>query len=201
MCALQKLCAAVYWIALAIWFGALVAAAVAAMNVFGTLPEMPMRLEAYALYPAAEHGRIAAGQVMANVFLTVDLLQYGAAPIALAMLAMQLVVFRSIGRRWASFVRTIAMVASALLLAWYAVALAPEMGELLRAYWQAARAGDAGRAEELLTAFDRLHVRADAVYRAELLMLLVTIAASACAAITAPPPRCGLDQPDLAPSP
>ena len=60
-----KLCLTVYWLSLAVWLAVMAAAGLAAGHTFGKLPGIPMVLEEYAAYPAAEHGRIAAGLVMA----------------------------------------------------------------------------------------------------------------------------------------
>jgi hypothetical protein len=172
-------CTIVSWLALATWFAALVAGGVAAMNVFGTLPETPMLLPEFERAPRSEHGRIAAGLVMAGVFSTVDLMRCIAAPLAVATLALQALFVRLPRRAWSRSLRDVCVVAAALLVAWYALALGPRMDELLGTYWQAARSGALEEARTALGSFEVLHRRADALYRAELLLVLTALAASA----------------------
>ena len=178
MCAAARLCQSIFWIGLTSWFAALAAAGIAAMNVFGTLPEMPMRLSAFAPYPEVEHGRIAAGQVMANVFATVDMVQYAAAPVVIVTLALQLMIFRPARGRLLEGIRGASILTAACLLAWYALALAPPMNELLAAHWAAASSGALEEAGRLRASFEAVHQRADAAFRGELLLLLIAVAAS-----------------------
>ncbi len=71
-----KPCLVLYWLGLSAWLAALAAAALAAANVFGQLPEMELALDRFEAYPVDEHGTIAAGIVMADVFFTVDVIQF-----------------------------------------------------------------------------------------------------------------------------
>jgi len=171
----------IYWLALTIWIAALISAAVAAMNVFPTLDETVLTLERYAEYPEAEHPRLLAGRIMERVFFLVDLLQFGAAPVAVLALLVQVFVFGMPLRRAGHIIRAGCIVAAAGLLTYHATLLAPGMNRELRAYWAAAEAGEIEAARARREAFNAYHPRADAVLRLNLLLLLVAVGASAAA--------------------
>ena len=122
-----KICNAVYWVSLAVWLAALVAAGVAAANVFGTLGETPLRLEQYAAYPAQEHARLAAGLIMESVFFTVDLIQFVAIPLTVLMLVAQLSVFGMPLKSVANLGRALCIVIAAGMFVFHATAVAPKM--------------------------------------------------------------------------
>ncbi|MCP3906154.1 MAG: hypothetical protein GY715_21225 [Planctomycetes bacterium] len=164
-------CNVIHAFALILWIAALVSAAVAAMNVFPITDSMSFVLERYAAYPADEHGRIAAGRIMEGVFFTVDMLQFVAAPLALLTLLAQLTVFRGPWRRPAHLVRGACIVLAAALFAGHAMMLAPKMNADLRAFWEAAEAGDVDRAHEHRAAFNRRHPKADIILRVNLLLV------------------------------
>ncbi len=178
---LLRLCNAVYWLSLALWLSALVAAGVAAANTFATLGGMPLRLERYAAYPTDEHAMLAAGHVMDGVFFAVDLIQFVAVPLALATLAAQLSVFRLPLRSAPNLVRAACVVVAAALFAYHVAVLAPTMNRELRARWDAAAMGDVDAARAHQRAFNEYHPAADAILKANLAFLVVAIAASAVA--------------------
>jgi hypothetical protein len=179
----RAICLVIYWLALTLWISALVSAAVAAMNVFPTMTaeRLPLRLDEYAALPTTEHPRIAAGVVMNGVFATIDVMQFIAIPIALLALVAQLTIFATPGRRAADWIRTGAAFAAAGLFAYHASSLAPKMNHALNAFWSAAKAGDIEAARTERAAFNELHPTADAILRADLLLLLVAAGASAIA--------------------
>ena len=176
-----KIVNTVYWLALILWISALISAAVAAMNVFGSLNDMPLELEQYGAYPAAEHPRLAAGRIMEGVFFLVDLLQFIAVPLVAAALIAQVTIFRLSLKRPANTIRTACIVLAAGIFAYHAIMLAPGMNRELRAYWAAAEAGQVEQAHAHRTAFNADHPRADALLRLNLVLLLVAAASSAAA--------------------
>ncbi len=186
-----------YWLALVAWIGGLIAAAVAAPSVFGALGDLPLTLESFEAYPHDEHGRLAAGMVMERVFWIVDLIQLAAAPVVVVTLAIQLVAAGSRLRSPSNVVRTICIGAAALLLAYRVAALAPSMNRKLRAYWEAAEAGEVEAAAVHRDRFNEDHPTAIAVFGACLILLLVAAAASAAAGGPQAPPASELEPPDL----
>ncbi len=180
-----KICTAVYWIGLTVWFSALVTATIAAAHVFATLGAMPMQLERYAAYPAEEHGRLAGGHVMDGVFFTVDLLQFAAIPLTVLALLAQLTIFKLPVRSPANLVRTICVLGAAGLFAAHATMLAPKMNHELRARWAAAEAGDVAASRAHQGVFSEQHRVAESILGATGLLLVVAVGASAAAFVPA----------------
>ncbi len=177
----------VFWLALCLWLAAPVTAGIAAMNTFGTLPDMPLQLDEYAGFPASEHGRLAAGMVMERNFFVVDLVQFVCAPLTVIALLLQITVFGMSMRRPANFIRAGFIVVAAAMFGLYAIRLAPRMNHELRAYWDDARAGNIDEALVHQQAFQIDHPRADAILKLNLLLLLGAVGASALAFTTQPP--------------
>jgi len=179
-----KLNNAVYWLALALWASALVSAGVAASFTFATLPDLGVTIHEFAAYQPDDpeaHGRLAAGMVLEKVFTAVDFAQVALAPLAVLTLVLQFVVFRMRVRRLSSVIRA-SCIGIAIVLAGYHIFLqAPTMNRELRAYWDAARAGDVTVAEEHRAAFEEFHPRAEFIIQANLVLLLVALGASAVA--------------------
>lgn len=181
--ALFKITSIAYWLALALWIAAIVAVAIAAMNTFGTLPDpdLGVHLAPFAAYPANEHGRLAAGIVMERNFFVADMIQLFSIPVVLVMLVAQLVFF---GMKWskpANLLRTICLLAAGSLFGYYAFTMAPTMNHELRAYWDAAKAGNLEEADAHRTSFDVLHPKAEAILKLDLVLVVVGIGASAAA--------------------
>jgi hypothetical protein len=192
-----KACLVVYWLSLVAWLAALVAAGLCAVHTFGTLGDMPLVLERFATYPAPEHGRIAAGLVMADVFFAVDCVQFAAIPAALIMLGLQLTVFGLPARRPSNLIRLGCLVLAAGLFAYYAVAVAPALNGALRSYWEAAAAGDveaAGHDRGLVAAY---HSTAQMVFQLNLALVTGAVAASAAALAPGALGSSGLPEPRL----
>ncbi len=192
-------CLAVYWLSLAAWLAALVTAAVSAAQVFGNLPGMSLTLQRFAAYPDQEHGRLAAGLVMAEIFFTADVVQMVAAPLTLVALGLQLTVMGLPWRRPANLLRGGLVVLAAGLFGFYAVAMAPGLNRTLRRYWEAAEAGDTTEAMMLHKQFGIDHGVAEMILTTNLLLVAGAIVASAIALAPVTAPR--LETPDLAPTP
>jgi len=176
-----KACLIVYWLSLVAWLAALAAAGLCAIYTFGSLGNTPLVLEQFATYPAQEHGTIAAGLVMVDLFVTVDFVQFLAIPAALIMLGLQLTVLGLPARRPSNLIRLGCLVLAAGLFAYYAVAVAPPLNGALRAYWDAAAAGDldtAGQGRDLVAAY---HSTAQVVLQLNLALVTGAVAASAVA--------------------
>lgn len=179
----------VYWLSLTLWISAIIAGAIAAVSVFGKLPEMSIRLDDFAAYQPSDdphaQGRIAAGMVMERLFWIVDMIQFVAAPLLAVTLVMQLIAGRGAAKTPANLIRTMCVVIAIGTFAWQSALLTPEMNRELRAYWAAAKAGQLEAAQRHKAAFDADHPRATLLYDIRLLTLLAALVASA--AMTAPP--------------
>lgn len=194
-----KLCSAIYWLALTLWVGVLVAAAVAAATTFTVLPKLGLTIESFGALPSVEHGRIAAGKVMEPIFTFVDIGQAVTGGIVLLMVLLQSFVFRVSLRRVANVVRVTAIVIAAGLFAWRAAALTPGMNRELRAYWSAAEAGDAPGASTHRAAFNEMHPVASDLFSATLALLVIAVVASPAALnVPARPATPRLETPALA---
>jgi hypothetical protein len=192
-----KACLVAYWLSLCVWIAALGAAGLSAVHAFGTLPSTPLVMERFDGYPAREHGTIAAGLVMADLFVTVDFVQFAAIPLALITLGLQLTVFGLPARRPANMARLGCLVLGAGLFAWYAVAVAPPLNGALHAFWDAAAAGDleaASRQRDLVGAY---HSTARLVLQLNLVLVAGAVAASAIALAPGPGRGRGLPEPEL----
>ncbi|MHC4079846.1 MAG: hypothetical protein ACYS15_00625 [Planctomycetota bacterium] len=192
-----KGCLVAYWLSLAVWLAALMAAGLSAVHTFGKLPATPLVLEPFAAYPVEEHGTIAAGLVMADVFVTVDFIQFVAIPLALLMCALQLTFFRLPAGRPSNVVRLACLVLAAGLFAWYAVAVAPPLNGNLRAYWDAARAGDLETAALHRDLVGAYHSTARLILQLNLTLVVGAVAASAVALAPSPSRPHGLPEPEL----
>jgi hypothetical protein len=192
-----KGCLAVYWLSLAVWLAALVAAGLSAVHTFGKLPGIPLVLEPFAAYPVEEHGRIAAGLVMTDIFVTVDFIQFVAIPLAVIMLALQLTVFRLPAGRPSNAIRAGCLVLAAGLFSWYAVAVAPPLNGNLRTYWDAARIGDLETAALHRDLVGAYHSTARLVLQLNLALVLGAVTASAIALGPSPSRPRGLPEPEL----
>ena len=162
-------------LALSAWLSALISAAIAAVNVFPTLRDMPLTLGAYPQVPASDHWRYAAGEIMEGVFFLGDLVQFVAVPIVLVTLVLQHL-RTPVQRPRLRIARTIVIALAAALFALHATTIAPPMNRLLRAQWAAAAEGDLAAAAHAREEFQTLHVRADGILRLNLVLILAGIA-------------------------
>jgi hypothetical protein len=167
------------------------------VHTFGKLPGTPLVLEPFAAYPVEEHGTIAAGLVMADIFVTVDFIQFMAVPLAVIMLALQLTVFRLPAGRPSNVVRVGCLVLAAGLFCWYAMAVAPPLNGNLRAYWDAARVGDLETAALHRDLVGAYHSTARLVLQLNLALVLGAVTASAIALGPGPSRPRGLPEPQL----
>jgi len=196
-----RLCLVAYWMGLAVWLSGLVTAAISASMVFGRLPDMSLSLRRFQAYPVEEHGTIAAGLVMSDVFFAVDVVQFIAIPVVVVTLVLQLAVFGVPARRPANVVRAACLLLAAALFAWYALLLAPTLNSELRLFWQAAEVADFDAALRHREIFRAGHTTARHILEVNLMLVLVSLAASAMALGPAPGPRRKLDPPLLAADP
>ena len=192
-----KPCLVLYWLGLSAWMSALAAAGLSAANVFGQLPEMGLALERFEAYPVEEHGTIAAGLVMADVFFTVDVIQFMAIPITLITLALQLTIFELPALKPSNLVRTGCLGLAAGFFGYYATALAPPLNATLRTYWQAAQRGELDRAAALQQEFQAGHAVAEHILQANAVLVVIAVVASAVALVPSAPRAPGLPEPEL----
>jgi len=177
----RTLCNTVYWLALAIWLGVLIAAGVAAFATFTILPDLGLELESFRAYPSLEHGRIAAGKVMEPIFTFVDFVQIAAVTVVLIMVALQTWIFGYRVRRLFGALRVGSLVVAAGLFAFRAASLSPGMNHDLRAYWQAAEAGEREAAAAHRAAFDAAHPVASNLFSVTLSLVVVAVLSSPAA--------------------
>lgn len=179
-----------FWLGLTVWIGALMSAAIAAMNTFPVLKELSdLRLSGFESYepPPGEagnvHGVIAAGMVMQGVFANINAIQFVAAPLVLLTLIAQQLMCAGDRRRPTNLIRSLCIVVATTTFFWHGLVQSPRMNRELEAYRDAARAGDSNAARAHQTAFDDDHPLANALLSTDLFLLL--IAAAASAALTA----------------
>jgi hypothetical protein len=194
---LQKLCNAVYWLALTLWCSMLVAVAVAATGVFSKLLHTQIILPEFDSYDKANHGRLMAGMIMEPVFTFVDIAQLVLAFGVIITLVIQLWTFKLPAKRLANLVRIAGIVVAALLLLIRMTLIAPGMNRDLRAYWEHAQSGQAAIAEQHRAAFDAKHPLVSRMFEGSLVVLLVAVAASAAALGPASPRGRDLQEPRL----
>lgn len=193
---LRRLLDTAHLLSLVCWVAALAGAGIAAMGVFSALPEMDIRLPEFAPYferaggvpdeeLAREHGRVAGGMVMAPVFRWTDRAQLLFAAVAVVTLLLQFACHPGAWpiRRTSNALRALCVIAAASLVVVHAVRFAPRMEESLNGWWDAARRGDHATAATSRAAFDADHFRADALFRARLLLLLAGTALVATASV------------------
>lgn len=193
---LRRLVDAVHLLSIVLWIAALAGAGIAAMGVFSTLPTLDLELKEFTPYferaggvpdedLAREHGRVAGGMVMAPIFTTTDRAQNLLASIAVATLVIQLWCHRRAWplRRTSNTLRALCVVAAAALVALHALHFAPRMNDALNGWWDAAREGDFAAAATARAAFDADHLRADALFRTRILLLLAAVALVATASV------------------
>jgi len=183
---LASLLETVHLTALGVWVGAVGMTAAMAAVIFPQMNHLDPRLPGFSAYPS-EHGVIAAGWVMARVFMILDWAQLATAGLALLALIVRVVIRGGAPMRWTG-VRLALTLASAGILLWYLLAVAQPMNADLVGFWQAAQAGEVERADALRASFDARHPSASRALGSLMVAALVTILVSGLAA-TAPPRR------------
>lgn len=159
--------------ALGVWAGALFGAGVAAAVAFPTMRDLEPVLGAYPAY-TGEHWMLAAGRVAARVFVITDIAQFACALLAIAGFA--LATWAGDRRRsWLRFFRAAALGAAFLLVSYHLLIQAPRMDRDLRAYWDAAAAGDNDAALIHQEAFSRQHPNASRTMTATFVATLASL--------------------------
>lgn len=146
---------AIHICALSVWLSALVVGALAAILGFRVMRQSAPALPEFAAYEG-EHWRLLAGLMADRVFGVVD--GVGVACALVAGLTLALAAARGLRvRRIGGMVRVIAVLLGALLVSANVFVLRPLLGQEVRAYRDAARAGDTAVAMEHRTRYDGLH--------------------------------------------
>lgn len=185
MQSLHKLCNMVYWLALALWLGALMSAGIAAGSTFSVLTKMDISIARYAEFVPDEadipnaHSNLAAGHVLEPVFWITNAVQFVAIPLVILALAAQLLFFKQHKNKFSNFIRTACIIISAGLFAYHAFAVSQPMNQDLRAYWQAAEEGDIQAASDHREGLLSRHGTAKNILSATLLLVVIVTAASA----------------------
>ncbi|MCC5821906.1 MAG: hypothetical protein JJU44_01300 [Planctomycetes bacterium] len=151
----------VHLTALAVWSGALFGAGVAAAVAFPTMRDLAPTLGAYPGYDG-EHWMLAAGRVAARVFLVTDMVQFVCAFLAIGGFVLA-VIAGSKAKSWLQFFRALALGVAFLLASFHLLIQGPSMDRDLRAYWDAAAAGNNEAAQTHQQAFARQHPNASRV--------------------------------------
>lgn len=159
--------------ALGVWAGALFGAGVAAAVAFPTMRDLDPTLGAYPAY-TGEHWMLGAGRVAARVFLITDIAQFVCALLAIGGFALAVVAGPK-HRSWALFFRAAALGVAFLLVSYHLLIQGPRMDRDLRAYWNAAAAGDNATAAVHQDAFAARHGGASRVMTATFAATLLTL--------------------------
>jgi hypothetical protein len=181
--------ATVYWLALILWFAALVASGATAMASFGTLsrivPELGVTVPPFApadpsapAVDAGEAGRYLAGFVAERVFDALATLEWVLIPILLATVVVQWLT-RWPERGFANSLRMALILGAAATTMAHLVILSPRMDSALADYRGAVRSGDLSTAASHKQLFDRDHRISDPILRINGGLLLATILISA----------------------
>lgn len=174
---------AIHLVALATWFGALLAAGLTAALVFPAMRRVAPILPDFAAYPG-EHWKIAAGSVANRVFLVVDSIQLACAVIAILTLGLT---FAAAGKAVPGLrirpplggARLALLTIASTLLCYELFILSPRMAIHLSDYWAAAREGRLAAADIAKAAFDADHPTASGVLSTTAVAVLLSIVAAA----------------------
>lgn len=175
---LARIAAVVWWLSIGLWISVLIAAGIAAVNVFPTVKEMAVTIPGWAA-PESEHWRYAAGKVMDPIFFLADLVQFVVAPLSLLALLGMRISAGPTPRRVAGGVRLAALLIATGLFAWQGLWNAQAMRTGLRQQWDAAKIGDMAEAERLRQDFEDDHQLASSILRFTLLFVVVAGVAGA----------------------
>jgi hypothetical protein len=164
----------VHLTALGVWSGALFGAGVAAAVAFPTMRGLEPTLATYPGY-TGEHWMLAAGRVAARVFLVTDAVQFACAVLTVGGFALAAAAGPKL-RSWLRFLRATALGIAFLLVSFHLLIQGPRMDRDLRAYWDAAAAGDNATAATHQQAFSDQHTTASSVMTATFVATLATMA-------------------------
>ncbi|MFN0132610.1 MAG: hypothetical protein ACKVW3_08795 [Phycisphaerales bacterium] len=157
-----------------LWLGALIISGATAAIAFPMMKQLNPTLPGFAAYPG-EHHRIAAGMIMARVFIACDALQ-----VVSAVLVLVAGLLASRHRDHASIASRLGWIAigvAVLTLAAKLALLDPIMRTELNAFWAAASSGSLIDAELHRARFDALHPRASRIMVATAALVLGAIVA------------------------
>lgn len=171
---LSRIGETVHLTALGVWSGALFGAGVAAAVAFPTMRGLEPTLAAYPDY-TGEHWMLAAGRVAARVFLVTDGVQFVCALLAIGGFALAVATGPKI-RSWLRFLRATALGIAFLLVSFHLLIQGPRMDRDLRAYWDAAAAGDNATAATHQQAFSDQHPTASRIMTGTFVATLATMA-------------------------
>ncbi len=190
----QKVCESVHFAALAVWLGSLVMAGAVAAQVFPQLKALDARVPDHEGF-TGEQWLIVAGRVGDMVFQTTDIIQFLAVLIATITLGVSIRVFGLSARRISTLLRSAALGAGLLLVAYQLLLLGPSMQQDLKAYWAAAQVGDNATAQIHREAFDARHPQATRALAGSALVVLLTLVSGvwSIAGVSAKP-ESGADQ-------
>lgn len=161
-------------VGLSLWLAAIACAAVAAMNVFGTLDNLPLDTETYAAFDFDEQSRLVAARIMSGVFGTVDWMTFiGAALSAAGLMGVWMLPGRFRAR---NLILTLGIGAGAVCCIMYAI-MSPELHSLLADRLAAAESGDVESARAIVAEFDPLHERANRLFQFQLGAVLIALIA------------------------
>jgi len=152
MLRLRPLLETVHLSALGVWAGAVAMTAATAAVIFPEMKALDPSLPEFSAYPG-EHGIIAAGWVMARVFLALDWIQLVCGALAGATVLL-IAARQGVRLRW---VRVALTLAACGVLAWYLLSVAQPMGADLAAFYRHAQAGEVETANRFRDAFDARH--------------------------------------------
>ncbi len=159
--------------ALGVWAGALFGAGLTAAVTFPTMRDLEPTLGAYPGY-TGDHWMLAAGQIASRVFLGTDIVQFVCAFLTIVGFAIAVIAGPK-RRSWLQFFRAAGTGLAFLLVSYHLLLLMPPMQNDLRAYWDAAKAGDTPTAEVHRQAFSDRHGDASRSIGSTAVVTLVTL--------------------------
>ncbi|MBL1216888.1 MAG: hypothetical protein D8M59_05270 [Planctomycetes bacterium] len=178
----------IYWLALSLWLGALVMVALTAAVIFPTMRDLDVTIPEFAEAGyTGDHWRIAAGHVMEILFLVLDFTQLICMTVALLVTALQFTVLGVSLRRFTHVTRIFAILIASGCVCWHVFMLSPQMNRDLRAYWEAARAGDFAAADVHQQAFESAHPTASRLLGSTAVLVAVVIITSAAGVVPLKP--------------
>ncbi len=173
---LTRISNAIYWLFLALWFGALVMTGITAAIAFPTLKTLGVTVPGFEAVPTDEHFKIAAGHILYQIFFITDCIQLTSVIIIIAITGLQLYSRKIALLKIPNLIRLAALTVVLLTLAYHLFQLAPRMNTNLRKYWDAAKAGeDYARYQQ---AFEAEHPTASKILGINALGLTIVILSS-----------------------
>lgn len=175
-----KVTNSLYWILVAIWFGALVMTGTVAAIIFPALKSLDVNIPSYSQAGyTVDHWAIAAGHVMERVFFAYDLIQILSCTGIVVFTVCHFVIFKLPFRKCVNIIRWVSLSLLVVTVCWNTFVVAPRMNHNLRQHWDYALQGDVDNAIIHKEAFNSDHPQARFLMECNVFLLATLIIASA----------------------